>query len=413
MGNGRCRLHGGKSTGPRTTAGLAKLAAARTTHGTQGAAKRATQRYVGALTVRTRLFCAAQRLRAYLTPALAARLATTPAEFMPPVHYAQIPVLEISDKTLCNGGRDARGRFMARPRPVPRGQAAEREAARAERQALAPWRAGIAQARLVKRAVLAGRRAARIAKCGEDPMEPRAVMPAVARDGTQVGVSAGMTLPERRGGRTVEVGRGAAGQKAAIGKIAQRPYGASVGARPEAARRVGHGAAGNAGTARAGLGAVAGGKAGIGEIVQRPYGTPDGARTDAARRVGHGAAGNAGMAAAGGGARGGGKAGIGKIAQRPYGASDGAWPDAATRAGHGRVGDAGAAAAGLGAAAGGTTAIGPGAQGPAATPDGVRRVVHGADGGHRSRVAAKLARVATLRAFRAAYAAQAGQRRGT
>jgi hypothetical protein len=149
-------LHGGKSTGPRTTAGLAKLAAARTTHGTQGAAKRATQRYVGTLTVRTRLFCAAQRLRAYLTPELAARLATTPAEFMPPVHYAQIPVLEISDKTLCNGGRDARGRFMARPRPVPRGQAAEREAARAERQVLAPWRAGIAQARLVKRACWPG-----------------------------------------------------------------------------------------------------------------------------------------------------------------------------------------------------------------------------------------------------------------
>ena len=31
--NGRCSLHGGRSTGPRTEAGLARLTAARTTHG--------------------------------------------------------------------------------------------------------------------------------------------------------------------------------------------------------------------------------------------------------------------------------------------------------------------------------------------------------------------------------------------
>ena len=33
MGNGRCRLHGGNSTGPRTEAGLARIRAARTKHG--------------------------------------------------------------------------------------------------------------------------------------------------------------------------------------------------------------------------------------------------------------------------------------------------------------------------------------------------------------------------------------------
>jgi hypothetical protein len=33
MPNGRCRLHGGRSTGPRTDAGRAVLAAARTKHG--------------------------------------------------------------------------------------------------------------------------------------------------------------------------------------------------------------------------------------------------------------------------------------------------------------------------------------------------------------------------------------------
>jgi hypothetical protein len=31
--NGRCRLHGGLSTGPRTPEGLAQIRAARTTHG--------------------------------------------------------------------------------------------------------------------------------------------------------------------------------------------------------------------------------------------------------------------------------------------------------------------------------------------------------------------------------------------
>ena len=33
MQNGRCRMHGGASTGPRTAAGLARITAARTVHG--------------------------------------------------------------------------------------------------------------------------------------------------------------------------------------------------------------------------------------------------------------------------------------------------------------------------------------------------------------------------------------------
>jgi hypothetical protein len=40
MANGRCRLHGGRSTGPRTEAGRAALAAAHTTHGHYGAEAR-------------------------------------------------------------------------------------------------------------------------------------------------------------------------------------------------------------------------------------------------------------------------------------------------------------------------------------------------------------------------------------
>jgi hypothetical protein len=40
MPNGRCRLHGGRSTGPRTEAGRAALAAANTKHGGYGAESR-------------------------------------------------------------------------------------------------------------------------------------------------------------------------------------------------------------------------------------------------------------------------------------------------------------------------------------------------------------------------------------
>jgi hypothetical protein len=41
MTNGRCRMHGGRSTGPRTPEGLASLTAARTTHGNYCAEARA------------------------------------------------------------------------------------------------------------------------------------------------------------------------------------------------------------------------------------------------------------------------------------------------------------------------------------------------------------------------------------
>lgn len=37
MANGRCHLHGGKSTGPRTAEGIERLRAARTRHGWHGA----------------------------------------------------------------------------------------------------------------------------------------------------------------------------------------------------------------------------------------------------------------------------------------------------------------------------------------------------------------------------------------
>ena len=40
MSNGRCRLHGGLSTGPTSPEGLARLAQARTVHGGYGAEMR-------------------------------------------------------------------------------------------------------------------------------------------------------------------------------------------------------------------------------------------------------------------------------------------------------------------------------------------------------------------------------------
>ena len=40
MRNGRCRMHGGSSTGPRTLEGLQRLVQARTVHGTYGAEMR-------------------------------------------------------------------------------------------------------------------------------------------------------------------------------------------------------------------------------------------------------------------------------------------------------------------------------------------------------------------------------------
>lgn len=40
MRNGRCRMHGGASTGPRTTEGLARCAAAATKHGRRNAEAR-------------------------------------------------------------------------------------------------------------------------------------------------------------------------------------------------------------------------------------------------------------------------------------------------------------------------------------------------------------------------------------
>ena len=55
MTNGRCRMHGGRSTGPRTAEGLARLSAAHTVHGCCGAEGRAFRIGIRNLLISNRL----------------------------------------------------------------------------------------------------------------------------------------------------------------------------------------------------------------------------------------------------------------------------------------------------------------------------------------------------------------------
>lgn len=54
MQNGRCRLHGGKSTGPRTAEGLERLRAARTKHGSYGIEGKRIRDLIHALQAKSR-----------------------------------------------------------------------------------------------------------------------------------------------------------------------------------------------------------------------------------------------------------------------------------------------------------------------------------------------------------------------
>jgi hypothetical protein len=54
MINGRCRLHGGVSTGPRTEDGLERLRKARTRHGAYGREAREARKVIRALKIETK-----------------------------------------------------------------------------------------------------------------------------------------------------------------------------------------------------------------------------------------------------------------------------------------------------------------------------------------------------------------------
>jgi len=200
MANGRCRSHGGKSTGPRTAEGRARVATANTTHGNyaqagHGAKLRVAERQGRVLARRMRLMAAAYRNLRWLPRALAARVqADEVPELRATVNYvwlldelaaeaagssapgqaqvgqAQVGQAQVGQalvgQALCKAGRDARGRFAAAPPPVLHGRKAELARAHAEAAALAPWKAGIARARMAKRVMKSQDRAARLAKPG-------------------------------------------------------------------------------------------------------------------------------------------------------------------------------------------------------------------------------------------------------
>ena len=219
MKNGRCQMHGGKSTGPRTAEGRARMAAAHTTHGrfaACGAAERAERRYMRTMVVRTRLLAEALRLRAFLPPGMAALLERqVPPALRAPRYPSQVAVEGgVEAGARSTPGSSARGhapwtvreegaggrmagagpgqgaeedrpavtggvaaeKTVATPRKSPRAAArtaaartavartavamnwrdAERAVARAEATARLPWRAAIAHARQAKREARAG-----------------------------------------------------------------------------------------------------------------------------------------------------------------------------------------------------------------------------------------------------------------
>jgi hypothetical protein len=174
MANGRCRMHGGKSTGARTAAGVARMTAANTTHGkyaAAGAPDRALQRYVSTVIVRNRLVCDAMRLSPYLPPDMAARLDAGPRELFSPAHPSNLPFVPARAATLytLQLPPPAKPRHPRTAQPdaaplAPRARDSERHAARQESAAHAPWQAAIAAARAAKRATLAANRATRAVK---------------------------------------------------------------------------------------------------------------------------------------------------------------------------------------------------------------------------------------------------------
>ncbi|MFZ0020678.1 MAG: HGGxSTG domain-containing protein [Acetobacteraceae bacterium] len=62
MANGRCRMHGGASTGPRTEDGLRRLRAARTTHGFWTPESREFRHYCAVLLTNARTWLAVTEL---------------------------------------------------------------------------------------------------------------------------------------------------------------------------------------------------------------------------------------------------------------------------------------------------------------------------------------------------------------
>ncbi len=177
MVNGRCRMHGGASTGPRTAVGLARMVAAKTMHGRFAAGeapKRLAQRFVRTLCARIALTDDATMLQAYLPAGMSARLDSAPAELGAPKHPSQVAFearcaaagRTVVPMTLGLGRRarvvrarlGAGGGVADDAAMALHGRATERLAMRVETASQSPWRAAIAAARGLKRAMREARR---------------------------------------------------------------------------------------------------------------------------------------------------------------------------------------------------------------------------------------------------------------
>ncbi len=140
----RCRMHGGRSTGPRTPEGIARIRAARTIHGRYGAEFRAYVRHVLVRLRRGRVVQDAIRYGAWLPPDLAARRFSAP---------------ELKEPPWPTGGLSP---------------AQDRAVLRAEAAALAPW----------KRAIAAAKQSRRNARAQPHAPEAPPVAAATSRDAT-------------------------------------------------------------------------------------------------------------------------------------------------------------------------------------------------------------------------------------
>ena len=122
-GKKRCRMHGGRSIGPRTEQGRARIAAARTTHGRYTGLVPAHLRQARTILQRSCLLVRAIELAAWLPDELRIRLRHGAFDLLPPPFACGL-ITRQQDRAL----------------------------ARAERQRLTPWRDGMAVARANRRA---------------------------------------------------------------------------------------------------------------------------------------------------------------------------------------------------------------------------------------------------------------------
>jgi hypothetical protein len=184
MANGRCLRHGGRSTGPRTPQGMARMAAAHTTHGrysAAGAPQRANHRHVRTIIVRLHLLATATLLQEHLPPQMALRLDQGAPELYGPKHPSRVAFEAQATSTPCNvrprGGRTAGTAPATTPGPTPNWRDTERAASLAERAAHAPWKAAITFARAAKRAARQAREQSAAHKARGPRIDPPRIDP--------------------------------------------------------------------------------------------------------------------------------------------------------------------------------------------------------------------------------------------